>query len=181
LVPAPNASAALDRCKPWVPADRASPGTARESHGPLDGAKARRFGDQLGADFSGVQIHSGDGVAEDHGAAAVAFGRDIHFADGMAAGGASDALLGHELVHTVQQGAAPMVHSLPLVCEIDAAITRALQRIAALRDGLDVWNNRATLYPKIWNPDGTLRGPIGPVSPLPPTPPDQDHPDGGTP
>jgi hypothetical protein len=74
-----------------------------------------------------------------------------------------------------------MVHSLPLVCEIDAAITRALQRIAALRDGLDVWNNRATLYPKIWNPDGTLRGPIGPVSPLPPTPPDQDHPDGGTP
>ena len=68
-----------------------------------------------------------------------------------------------------------------LVSEIDAAIARALQRITALRGGLDVWNNRATLYPKIWKPDGTLRNPIGPVSPLPPTPPDQDHQDGGAP
>jgi len=68
-----------------------------------------------------------------------------------------------------------------LVSEIDAAIARALQRITALRGGLDMWNNRATLYPKIWKPDGTLRNPIGPVSALPPTPPDQDHQDGGAP
>jgi hypothetical protein len=71
-----------------------------------------------------------------------------------------------------------------LVSDIDAAIARAVQRIAALRGGLDVWNNRATLYAKIWKPDGTLRGPVGPVSPSPPTPPDDhdhDHPDGGTP
>ena len=77
-----------------------------ETHAPLDDGKARHFGAQLGADFSGVQIHSGDGVAEDHGAAAVAFGCDIHFARGLH-GEASDALLGHELVHTVQQGPVP--------------------------------------------------------------------------
>ena len=86
-----------------------------------------------------------------------------------------------ELVTTLRGRKESLGPAPALVSEIEAAIARALQRIAALRGGLDVWNNRATLYPKIWNPDGTLRNPVGPVSPLPPTPPDQDHQDGGAP
>ncbi len=84
-----------------------------------------------------------------------------------------------ELVTTLRGRKQNLGPDPTLVAEIDAAIARALQRIAALRGGLDVWNNRATLYPEIWKPDGTLRNPVGPVSPLPPTPPDQDHQDGG--
>src|SRR3954469_8579654 len=121
LIQGPTALPAPGRGKPQIPADREPPATARATHGPLDGAKARQFGDRLGADFSGVQIHTGDGVAQDHGAAAVAFGRDIHFADGMAGGAASDALPGHELVHTLQQGAAPTVGGAPLTAGTHAA------------------------------------------------------------
>src|SRR5215510_11395762 len=89
------------------PSSVASIAPSKETHTPLDGAKAQHFGAKLGADFSGVQLHEGDGVAAEHGAAAVAFGRDIHFADGMLGGHASDALLGHELVHSIQQGSVP--------------------------------------------------------------------------
>jgi hypothetical protein len=98
---APNVQA-----RPRAPGDRSPTAPEPEKHTALDGAKAQQFGAQLGADFTGVQLHTGDGLAEDHGAAAVAFGRDVHFAPGMLAKGA-DALLGHELVHTVQQGAVP--------------------------------------------------------------------------
>ncbi len=112
--------------KTRVPTDRSPSKPEQETHAPLDGSKAQQFGARLGADFSSVQVHAGDGVANDHGAAAVAFGRDIHFADGMLGGGASDALLGHELVHAVQQGAVPTHDNTPLgkgtsaVAEIEA-------------------------------------------------------------
>lgn len=88
-----------------------------------------------------------------------------------------------ELVTTLRGRKTNLGPDPTLVAEIDATITRALQRIAALRGGLDVWNNRAILYPDIWKLDGTLRNPMVPVSPLPPTPPeqDQDQLDGGTP
>jgi hypothetical protein len=129
LIQGPTALPAPGRGKPQIPADREPPATARETHGPLDGAKARQFGARLGADFSGVQIHTGDGVAQDHGAAAVAFGRNIHFADGMAGGDASDVLLGHELVHTLQQGAAPTVGGAPLTAGTHAAAEAEADRL----------------------------------------------------
>jgi hypothetical protein len=95
-------------------ASGASAAEVAERHETLDGATASRFGDKLGADFTGVQIHHGDGVAEERGATAVTFGGDIHFSKAaVAAGNWKDGLLGHELVHTVQQGAAPAVDGAP--------------------------------------------------------------------
>jgi Domain of unknown function (DUF4157) len=79
-----------------------------ERHEPLDAATAQRYGQQLGADFSGVTVHHGDGVAEEHGASAITFGSDIHFSSAASAGPWQEGLLGHELVHTVQQGAVPI-------------------------------------------------------------------------
>jgi hypothetical protein len=83
-----------------------------ERHDSLDPGAASSFGAALGADLSGVRIHTGDGVAAAHGAAAITFGADVHFADGMRESGGSD-LLGHELVHTVQQGAVPVQGGAP--------------------------------------------------------------------
>lgn len=60
-----------------------------------------RMGEAFGADFSTVRLHQGDGVAEAHGAHALAHGDDIHFAAGR--GPQDRALLGHELAHVVQQ------------------------------------------------------------------------------
>jgi hypothetical protein len=80
-----------------------------ERHESLPDAVMRMYGDRLGADFSRVRVHTGDGVAREHGADAVALGDDIHFEDGKYDPGSSDGaeLIGHELAHTVQQGAVP--------------------------------------------------------------------------
>jgi hypothetical protein len=86
--------------------------TDPERHDQLDSGAAGSFGAALGADLSGVRIHTGDGVAAAHGAAAITFGADVHFADGMRESGGAD-LLGHELVHTVQQGAVPVRGGAP--------------------------------------------------------------------
>lgn len=96
--------------------DGFDPGTApprdTAAHEPIARHQADAFGKALGAELGGVVIHRGDGVAEDHGAAAITFGADIHFADGMHGAGGGG-LLGHELVHTVQQGAVPVHGGAP--------------------------------------------------------------------
>jgi hypothetical protein len=56
----------------------------------------------VGVDASAVRVHE-DGVAEGHGARAVAMGTDVHFARGELEGPDRDFLLGHELAHVVQQ------------------------------------------------------------------------------
>jgi hypothetical protein len=64
-------------------------------------------------DVSGARVHTdgaSDAVAAAHGAHAVTFGQDIHFASGAYQPNTEygDRLLGHELAHTAQQrGAAP--------------------------------------------------------------------------
>jgi Domain of unknown function (DUF4157) len=80
-----------------------------ERHESLPDAVMRMYGDRLGADFSRVRVHTGDGVAREHGADAVALGDDIHFEDGKYDPGSAEGteLIGHELAHTVQQGAVP--------------------------------------------------------------------------
>jgi hypothetical protein len=105
--------------KPMAAPASAEPASEPERHEVLDSAKAQRFGAQLGADFSGVTIHRGDGVAHDHGAAAIAFARDIHFAPGMCET-RGDALLGHELVHTVQQHGVPTTGPAPRQASTEA-------------------------------------------------------------
>jgi hypothetical protein len=62
--------------------------------------------DAMGADFGAVRVHVDDGPAR-LGAAAYASGSDLHFAPGTydPSSQAGQALIGHELVHVVQQRA----------------------------------------------------------------------------
>lgn len=65
----------------------------------------------MGADFSGVRVHTGPGAAQlnrSFGASAFTIGNDIFFRDGLPDVRTRDGahLLAHELTHTVQQGAA---------------------------------------------------------------------------
>ncbi|CAB3807808.1 hypothetical protein LMG28614_06674 [Paraburkholderia ultramafica] len=103
----------VDRAPPRsVPISRSLDSVAEERiperHELLDPGKAQHFGKRLGADFSGVTVHSGDDVAESRGASAVTFGSNIHFADGVLKRTGAEEILGHELVHTIQQGAVPV-------------------------------------------------------------------------
>jgi hypothetical protein len=41
--------------------------------------------------------------------------------------------------------------------EIDAALARAQQRLAAMKPALADWNARVFTHPTVWNPDGTSR------------------------
>ncbi|WP_428264927.1 DUF4157 domain-containing protein [Haliangium sp.] len=69
----------------------------------------------MGADLSGVRIHTGKqsaSAADAIGARAFTRGADVHFASGQYnANPAGDPLLAHELVHTVQQGGAKQARS----------------------------------------------------------------------
>ncbi|MGZ4215260.1 MAG: eCIS core domain-containing protein [Solirubrobacteraceae bacterium] len=81
---------------------------------PLEPSVQTEFGERLGADFSGVRVHSGAHAAraaEALGAVAFTHGRHVVFGGrGMdAATRAGRLLIAHELTHTVQQGAAPSV------------------------------------------------------------------------
>jgi hypothetical protein len=75
---------------------------------PLDAGTARRMGDAMGEDFTGVRVHTGPEaarLADDHDARAFSVGSDIVFGAGELAPNTpeGDALLAHELAHTVQQ------------------------------------------------------------------------------
>ena len=76
---------------------------------PLPDAVRTKMERQLNADFSGVRIHADDPKATEMGAKAFTDGRDVHFAPGQYRPDSADGLrlLGHELTHVVQQGAAP--------------------------------------------------------------------------
>ncbi|MFT7583546.1 MAG: outer membrane protein OmpA-like peptidoglycan-associated protein, partial [Myxococcota bacterium] len=66
-----------------------------------------KFETAFGVDFSDVRIHRGSAQATGIGATAFARGSDIHFAPGRydASSAGSQAVLGHELTHVVQQRA----------------------------------------------------------------------------
>ncbi len=75
---------------------------------PLESDVGSRFGDALGADLSAVRVHTGPEAARKataEQASALTVGTDIAFAPGQYQPGtpAGDALLAHELAHTVQQ------------------------------------------------------------------------------
>lgn len=65
----------------------------------------------MGADFSGVRVHTGSeaaGMSQDIQAQAFTHGNDVYFNEGKYSPSTTDGqrLLAHELTHTVQQGAA---------------------------------------------------------------------------
>ncbi len=103
---------------------------------PLASDVASRMGDALGADVSSARVHTGANAsdfAKAQRATAVAVGQDIAFAPGAFQPGTleGDALLAHELAHTVQQkGAdpnqAPARESAAAEDNADAAAAGAL-------------------------------------------------------
>ena len=85
----------------------------RGNGGRLDGNVADTMSQQMGHDFSGVNIHTdsnADRLSRSIGAKAFTTGNDIFFKQGEYSPGSSDgqSLLAHELTHVVQQdGQAP--------------------------------------------------------------------------
>ena len=77
----------------------------------LDSAMAQRAGETMGADLSGVKVHTdstADQLNRDVGARAFTTGNDIFFREGEYNPNTSSGqhLIAHELTHVVQQGAA---------------------------------------------------------------------------
>ena len=110
---------------------------------------ATRFGEQFGADFSGVRVHT-DGeasrIARSVQATAFTHGRDIYFSQGTysPASASGQHLLAHELTHVVQQqtarssaGGAPVIGKANDPAEHEAErvagqVVGALRRSAAV-------------------------------------------------
>lgn len=83
--------------------------SARGGGQSLDSNTAQRMGDSMGADFSGVKVHTdsqSDQLNQTLNARAFTTGSDIFFQSGEYSPGSSggDKLLAHELTHVVQQG-----------------------------------------------------------------------------
>lgn len=88
--------------------------TARQGGQPLEGGVRRAMEGAFGADFGGVRLHSGEGAKELNErvqASAFTVGNDIFFRDAVpdATTTSGQALLAHELTHTIQQGASEVV------------------------------------------------------------------------
>ena len=83
---------------------------SKNSGQPLPEKVSNEMGGKIGADFSGVKVHTGgDAVqmSQELGAQAFTHGSDIYFNQGKYDPGSSEGkyLLAHELTHTLQQGA----------------------------------------------------------------------------
>jgi hypothetical protein len=109
---------------------------------PLPEDVRERFETSLGADLSGVRVHSGvesADAASAVGAKAYTVGNDIHFADGNYA--PTDPfglhLLAHEVAHTVQQAGVPqgMQYKLEVSSPDDAAEVEADRAADAIVKG----------------------------------------------
>ncbi len=105
------------------------------------------MGQKIGADFSGVRVHTGPQAASMSsalGAQAFTHGNDIYFNEGKYQPESSQGkhLLAHELTHTVQQGAAvrrspspEISHTQPKVQRLGWAIREGLSRFASYIPG----------------------------------------------
>lgn len=106
------------RVSPPLPVGTVSAGVTLTGGRALPGRELRFFTERMGRDFQAVRIHTGaasDRAARQLGANAYTVGRNIVLADGEYRPGTSEGrrLLGHELAHVVQQGAAPEISAAP--------------------------------------------------------------------
>lgn len=95
-------------------ADEAAVNRARGGGAPLPADFRARVEPVMGADFSGVRVHTGAGATQlnrSFGASAFTIGNDIFFRDGMPDMSSQEGthLISHELTHTIQQGGAATV------------------------------------------------------------------------
>jgi hypothetical protein len=117
----------------------------RGSGSPLPPQVARQFGEQLGADLSGVRVHAdaeADRISRSVQASAFTHGNDVYFTQGTYAPGSERGqhLLAHELAHVVQarSGHAAPGASGPVIGRADdpaeaAADATATRVLSALR------------------------------------------------
>lgn len=153
---------------------------------PLEAGVAARMSDALGADLGAVRIHTGDRAARkaaDAGARAFAAGEHVVMGAGQYNPGtlAGDALLAHELAHTVQQAGAasdPVARMAPIGAEAadaevdaDGAAVGVLARlwqgtrgvasraVTSLRTGVQLQRcpeNPAPVAPAGYSPPGSV-------------------------
>lgn len=111
---------------------------------PLPEPIMRKFESSLGADLSGVRVHSGDAsatAASTVGAKAYTMGNDIHFGAGYYDPSSRDGqhLLAHEVAHTVQQGGgSPLRFKLEVSTAGDATEVEADRAADAMVTGASV-------------------------------------------
>ena len=115
----------------------------------LDQTAQRDLGQAMGADFSGVRVHSGeqsDQLNQQLGAKAFTTGQDVFFRSGAYQPSASEGqqLLAHELTHVVQQGAGRVQRSSGMSVtaagdayeqEADQVAQQAVSTMSAQREG----------------------------------------------
>ncbi len=104
----------------------------------LPPAVQREMGSKIGADFSGVTVHTGPQAASMTtalGAQAFTHGSDIYFNEGKYQPETTEGkhLLAHELTHTVQQGAAVLRSPNPQISQAQGGVQRLPW---AIREGL---------------------------------------------
>jgi uncharacterized protein DUF4157 len=116
---------------PAVDAHSVRVGLGAGSH--LDAAVRSRMERAFGHDFSNVRIHAGErsgAMAASLGARAMTVGNDVAFAPGEYQPGTpvGDAIIAHELAHTIQQGDAttPSAPAYGLEDDADAAAASAI-------------------------------------------------------
>jgi hypothetical protein len=121
----------------------------RGAGSPLPGGVRRFFEPRLGADLSGVRVHTdlGAGVLADRvRARAFTVGRDVFFGSGEWAPGSMDGrrLLAHELAHTLQSGASSIRRQPTAPTFRDCTVTIAGR--ADANDILDAARRRARSF-----------------------------------
>lgn len=104
----------------------------------LPPAVQQDMGQKMGADFSGVKVHTGSqasAMSSALGAQAFTHGSDIYFNEGKYKPESSEGkhLLAHELTHTVQQGAAVRRSPDPQISQVQPQVQRLPW---AIREGL---------------------------------------------
>lgn len=108
----------------------------------LDGGVRAQMEGAMGADFSGVRVHTdsrADALGQALGARAFTTGRDVFFRQGEYSPGSAGGrrLVAHELTHVVQQSGAPVQRSLTLGPADDAFEREADGVASAVADGLE--------------------------------------------
>lgn len=143
-------------CAPATSGPPARSGDSADLRSELGGGSAlpskvaKSMGESLGADFSGVRIHTdarAASLANRFAAKAFTVGSDVFFSKGAyqpdSAGGRK--LLAHELVHVVQQGAAGRKSSRT-TGTVSRSASGVVQRLG-ISDAVDYFADKANLIP----------------------------------
>ncbi|WP_204105697.1 MULTISPECIES: DUF4157 domain-containing protein [Spirulina sp. CCY15215] len=128
---------------------------ARGDGQPLEAGLQQQMGQAMGADFSGVKVHTdsqADQLNESIQAKAFTTGKDIFFKQGayQPNNKGGQELIAHELTHVVQQGGSNIQAKPTISVQEDTLQTMGIQRTPE-----DVWNNVGTL-PQVNEKDAKL-------------------------